>query len=242
MNKYVILGDIHGRTIWKDIIEKESPDKIIFLGDYVSSHEGILANQQITNLEEILNYRKDNPNKVILLRGNHDLCFLGYDWAECSGFNQTVYNYMSQEKFKKRFEELTQWLYLDKSLKTVFSHAGISSVWLQEVINYLTINDSLENILNKINFIQPCELFGFTPNSLYDFIGDSVTQPLTWIRPNTLRICNIAEYNQVVGHTVQSEGVSSINTLNNQTIWLCDALGVKSYLTIENRLFTPTKL
>lgn len=39
--KILILGDIHGRTIWKQIIENENPDKIIFLGDYVSTHEDI---------------------------------------------------------------------------------------------------------------------------------------------------------------------------------------------------------
>ena len=52
--KILILGDIHGRTIWKDIIEKESPDKVIFLGDYVSTHDNISADQQLSNLNNIL--------------------------------------------------------------------------------------------------------------------------------------------------------------------------------------------
>ena len=39
--RYLVIGDIHGRTIWKNIIEEENPDKIIFLGDYVSTHEDI---------------------------------------------------------------------------------------------------------------------------------------------------------------------------------------------------------
>ena len=43
MMKIVVLGDIHGLTVWKDIIDKEQPDQVIFLGDYVSSHEGISA-------------------------------------------------------------------------------------------------------------------------------------------------------------------------------------------------------
>ena len=34
----LVLGDIHGRTIWKDIIDTENPDLIIFLGDYVTTH------------------------------------------------------------------------------------------------------------------------------------------------------------------------------------------------------------
>ena len=71
--KTLVLGDIHGRTIWKDIIKKENPDKVIFLGDYVTTHEGISSEQQISNLEEILTYKEENSDKVILLRGNHKI-------------------------------------------------------------------------------------------------------------------------------------------------------------------------
>ena len=71
--KILVLGDIHGRLIWKDIIEKENPDRVIFLGDYVSTHKDISSTQQINNLEEILAYKEDNPDKVILLRGNHKI-------------------------------------------------------------------------------------------------------------------------------------------------------------------------
>ena len=69
--KILVLGDIHGRTIWKNIIEKENPDKIIFLGDYVSTHDNISADQQLSNLNNILNYKEESSDKVILLRGNH---------------------------------------------------------------------------------------------------------------------------------------------------------------------------
>ena len=83
--KTLVLGDIHGRLVWYDIIEKEHPDKIIFLGDYVSTHDDISVEQQCMNLEDILNHKVDNPDKVILLRGHHDMQHLGYYWAECSG-------------------------------------------------------------------------------------------------------------------------------------------------------------
>ena len=71
--KELVLGDIHGRTIWKDIIKKENPDRVIFLGDYVTTHEGISSEQQISNLEEILTYKEENSSKVTLLRGNHKI-------------------------------------------------------------------------------------------------------------------------------------------------------------------------
>ena len=71
--KILVLGDIHGRLIWKDIIEKENPDRVIFLGDYVSTHEDISSTQQINNLVDILTYKENNQDKVVLLRGNHKI-------------------------------------------------------------------------------------------------------------------------------------------------------------------------
>lgn len=71
--KTLVLGDIHGRVCWKDIIKKENPDLTIFLGDYVTSHEGINSEDQINNVLEILDYKENNPQNVICLHENHDL-------------------------------------------------------------------------------------------------------------------------------------------------------------------------
>ena len=228
----LVIGDIHGKTIWKDIIKKENPDKIIFLGDYVTTHEGISSEAQIANLEEILDYKEANSSKVILLRGNHDIQHLGYYWAECSGLDRTVLEYMSKETFKERFLSLTQWVYIDKELNTIFSHAGVSRVWMESV------NCDIEDL----NTLIPSELFGFTPDSLFDCYGDSVTQPPTWIRPRALCKCNISGYDQVVGHTPVTHGIVNIRkaTKENRNIWLCDALGLSKYLLIENGTFIPS--
>lgn len=231
MSKILVLGDIHGRPFWKEIIEKENPDKIIFLGDYVSTHEGISAEQQLSNLEEILTYKENNPDKVILLRGNHDTQHLGYYWAECSGWDGQVWGVMSQSEFKERFLKLTQWVYIDEELETIFSHAGVSDVWME--------NSEIDSV-HDINSLEPSELFGFTPNYYGDCYGDSETQPPVWIRPQALRRCNVKGWDQVVGHT----SVRTITNVgkyakNKQNIWLCDALGVKQYLVIDNNEFQP---
>lgn len=250
--KTLILGDIHGRSIWKDVIEKEVPDRVIFLGDYVSTHEGIPAEEQLSNLSEILEYKEQNVDKVILLRGNHDMQHLGYYWAECSGYDMKVQQFMSNPEFLNKFLSLTQWIYIDDDLKTIFSHAGISKTWLNLVEKHIvteigsqyddgTIDD--EQVLRYINNITPCELFGFIPDNAYDFYGESKTQPPTWIRPNTLQKCNILGYDQVVGHTTR-RGVSKISqsTKGKHIIWLCDALGSGSYLTINDKEFIINKI
>lgn len=232
--KILVLGDIHGRSIWKDIIEKENPDKIIFLGDYVSTHENFSAKQQLSNLEDILNYKEENSDKVILLRGNHDIQHLGYYWAKCSGYYLTICQYMSESNFKERFLKLTQWIYIDENLKTIFSHAGVSQIWMD--------NSKIKSIY-EINNLEPSELFEFNPESFYDYYGDSVTQPPIWIRPQALYECNIADWDQVVGHTPVIKDIINIRefTKNNRNIWLCDALNISKYLIIDNNEFIPSE-
>ena len=231
MSKILVLGDTHGRPFWKEIIEKENPDKIIFLGDYVSTHEGISAEQQLSNLEEILTYKENNPGKVILLRGNHDTQHLGYYWAECSGWDGQVWGAMSQSEFKERFLKLTQWVYIDEELKTIFSHAGVSDVWMK--------NSEIDSV-HDINSLEPSELFGFTPNYYGDCYGDSETQPPVWIRPQALCKCNVKGWDQVVGHTPVRAIINvGKSAKDKQNIWLCDALGVKQYLVIDNNEFQP---
>ena len=231
MSKILVLGDTHGRPFWKEIIEKENPDKIIFLGDYVSTHEGISAEQQLSNLEEILIYKENNPDKVILLRGNHDTQHLGYYWAECSGWDGQVWGVMSQSEFKERFLKLTQWVYIDEELETIFSHAGVSDVWMK--------NSEIDSV-HDINSLEPSELFGFTPNYYGDCYGDSETQPPLWIRPQALCKCNVKGWDQVVGHTPVRTIINvGKSAKGKQNIWLCDALGVKQYLVIDNNEFQP---
>lgn len=225
MSKTLILGDIHGRTVWKDMAHQDF-DKVVFLGDYCTTHDHITSKGQISNLEEILTFKEDNPDKVILLRGNHDTQMLGYSWAECSPTDVVVQAYMSKPDFKEYFLNNTQWVYIED--KVLFSHAGVSKVWLKDIAHL--------NSVDKINNLPPSEIFGFTPDNYFDVYGTSKTQPPTWIRPSTLYTCGVDGYTQVIGHTP----VEHINKVGN--IWLCDALGVHEYLTLEDGKFMQVKL
>lgn len=235
--KTLVLGDIHGRTCWKNIIEIEQPDKIIFLGDYVSTHENISEEQQISNLREIMDYKIQNNDKVILLRGNHDMQHCGFAWAS---FRSGLY-WMVQKWLMENIDEfldLTQWVHIEDNI--IFSHAGISKRWFKDS-NFKSIEDINNSPVN-------CK-FAFN-GKFSDYTGISETQPLTWIRPGTLVFCAIPDYIQVVGHT-------PVKTICNFTefakinykpsieeteldfappIWCCDNLP-KEYLVIEDKQF-----
>lgn len=243
--KILVLGDTHGKTLWKEIINKENPNLIIFLGDYVTTHHDETPEEQIHNLLSILRYKEARPESVILLRGNHDMQMLGYYWAECSGFDSKLYELMTG--IKDQFLERTQWLYAyqfgDKFF--VFSHAGVSNTWFENVKNITNVSCIVD-----INNLEPSELFGFTPDSPWDCYGESVTQPCTWIRPGSL-ITDMPEgIIQVVGHTpVKNQCVNLTTEFRARKVegskgyqkfasvpdlWLCDAIDNKSYLIIED--------
>jgi predicted MPP superfamily phosphohydrolase len=226
--KIVVLGDIHGRTVWMDIIVKEQPDQVIFLGDYVSTHDNVSDEVQVSNLKDILRYKDEHP-ETILLRGNHDLQHLDYDWAGCSGYFRRVAELMAD--LKEEFLAKTQWIHVMGN--TVFSHAGISKKWL--AANRLTLDD--------INTLEPTELFGFNIKYDWDIYGTSPEQPPTWIRPTTLFTVMIPGYDQVVGHT-EVKHCLNLNDIGGifNNLWLCDALGNGSYLVIENNVFSEHKL
>ena len=240
-NKIVVIGDVHGRGCWMDIINKnEDADLFVFLGDYVSTHENISPRQQIANLLAILNLKEMMPERVILLRGNHDMQHLGYDWAECSGFFREVEKEMSKPEARDRYLRDTQWVYVYNDI--IFSHAGITKRWFK---------DSGVEKVEDINTLPPSELFGFRPCKFSDYYGISETQGPTWIRPYTLIDYALPGYTQVVGHTPVKQICNLKDELEKhdpenytgeeQNIWLCDRLP-NEYLIIENGEFKPTKI
>ena len=218
--KTIIFGDTHGRTAWKSVIEQEQPDKVIFLGDYVSTHDDISPTQQIENLKDILRYKKSNEDNVILLRGNHDYQHLGFYWARCSGHDPYVLKYMSD--IKDLFLSLTQNVYIENNV--IYSHAGVSSEWMEQVakIKYPEL----------INDLEVDEKFGFWPCKMSDYYGTSPTQPPTWIRPQTLEEYAIKDYTQVVGHT-PVHNITKIVSESGTGIWLCDCMPKQYLLNID---------
>lgn len=248
--KILILGDIHGRPFWRDIIGKENPDLTIFLGDYVTTHELYTAEQQLVELEAILDYKEANPGKVIMLRGNHDLDGLGYYWAQCYPSAADVRGTMSKEReLGKRFLKNTQWLYgMSVAGKpTICAHAGVTNEWLEQE---LKITKFTPETIDIINAMEPDEHFGFT-GGRWDNYGTDPQQSCVWIRPQTLDYHHVPGFDQIVGHTgtygscechkmFEQDGDRFFE--GNDVLWECDALQQKAYLIIEDGKYIPRTL
>lgn len=249
--KILVLGDIHGRPFWRNIVDKEHPDLTIFLGDYVTTHELYTPEQQLTELKAILDFKEANPDKVIMLRGNHDLDGLGYYWAACYPSAAGVQGEMSKDKaLGKRFLKNTLWIYgMNIAGKpTIFAHAGVSTEWLKQELG---IEKFTPNTIDEINVMEPNEHFGFT-GGRWDNYGTDPQQSCVWIRPMTLIKVHVPGYDQVVGHTGTHRGCESMTMIDkledgthvasNDILWQCDALQQKAYLIIEDGKYTPKTL
>jgi len=222
MNKTIIIGDVHGRDQWKQIVAQEKDaDTVIFLGDYFDSFN-ISAVEQMHNFKEIVEFKEtsftnagtddQHKTRVIMLIGNHDYHY----FPEINDSSTSGYQKRMAMVIKQLIGENREHLEVAYRMgEFVFSHAGISSEWLDD-----TVMDWTEkNMVDKIN-----ELFKYTPLALdyrsYRMLnstevigsggyGNESYQGPMWIRPKALMSVNKDTLRkkiiQVVGHTYQNE-------------------------------------
>lgn len=70
--KIIALGDTHGRHTWRKKAKENDYNKFIFVGDYFDSRENISPRFQIENFKRILEFKRSDPERIVLLIGNHD--------------------------------------------------------------------------------------------------------------------------------------------------------------------------
>lgn len=225
--KIVAIGDIHGLDIWKKIIEANlDADLFIFLADYFDSFdESLTPTIQINNYLEIINFKKENMDKCILLIGNHDFHYMSGCIGAYGGFNMTTYTNVHSLLMEHLRENLLQVAYEHSNY--LFTHAGVSNTWFEEnIIN----NVHLDNTIDSIN-----DLFIYTPNK-FNFLyspldrsndGNSKENGPLWIRPESLVKDLYSSYIQVVGHT----HYTYVNIIDEKLI-VVDSLPYK-YLVID---------
>ena len=56
--KTIIIGDVHGTTHWKDILDFENPNRVIFIGDYFDGYDNNV--NEIQNFKNIIQYKNYN--------------------------------------------------------------------------------------------------------------------------------------------------------------------------------------
>jgi UDP-2,3-diacylglucosamine pyrophosphatase LpxH len=228
--KTVILGDTHGRDCWKQIVASESPDRVIFIGDYFDSFDNT-AVEQMHNFKEIIDWKQSGQSEVIMLIGNHDYHYMRGVSQYYSGYQSGARPAIEQLLYENR--QHMQMAYGMGGF--IFTHAGVSMDWLQ-AHGY----DNESNLIDWINDMWKYKpnVFGFAGRDPY---GDSKISSPIWIRPYSLQAANRDtlrdQFIQVVGHTTQGK----IDTEGKSTggrYYYIDTLGTSGQYMILEQIST----
>jgi predicted MPP superfamily phosphohydrolase len=184
--KIICVPDIHQSNHWRKLlkIDLNTIDKIVFLGDYFDNWENEWPHQG-ENFENIIQFKKDVPDKIDVLFGNHDTSYLLDE--RCSGYQH--YKAKAIKEMIENSMELMQVISVYDNY--IFSHAGVSCEWMR----CAGIKD-----INKINklFKERPDFFRWVGPDNY---GDNINEGPLWIRPESLSRTSVKGCNQIVGHT-----------------------------------------
>ena len=237
MNKTIFLGDTHGRDIWKAIITKANPDRVVFIGDYFDTfNKKLTPAVQMFNMNEIIEFKKTGVMEVILLIGNHDYHYfpeIGYNGT--SGYQSGAAIEIGRLLNENR-EHFQMAYLLDNVLCT---HAGVGYDWLVNQMQYSSQHE--DNIADFINDIWKYKPQSFQFNG-FDLTGESKTQTPIWIRPHSLMSGNKEtalkeQFIQIVGHTTVE--TIDMGKSTGGRYYVIDTLGKSGeYLIYEDGVFS----
>lgn len=197
MSKILILGDIHGRSFWKEPCNNWK-DKIIFLGDYHDPYGEYIEGEpnkaeSLINLRELAEFveSRRNTSDIICLLGNHDLSYF-------NGFCECRFDHWQKNEVKDLINSLNPQLYyiyedltIEEPHKYLFSHAGITKDWLD--CNNMELKD-LDNI--DITNISPLDQIPYSRGG-YNIYGSCIWNDLT-----DFQVQNpYKDYYQIFGHS-----------------------------------------
>lgn len=223
---YNIIGDIHGRTCWRELVQDDCVN--IFVGDYFDPYIPISYDELMQNFREIIAFKQAHP-ETILLYGNHDLHYL------TSSERASRYDRLRAVDILQAFND-NKHLFngvayaIDNTI--LVTHAGVTREWYEKEFGAYKsekppvvakdINDLWAH--NKVEFT-----FAANTMSWLDKYGESPTHSPMWIRPWTLAEHNLfagTPYKQIFGHT-QIDDITPID--DNLVCVDCLETIVKSY-------------
>ena len=210
--KLLVVPDVHGRTFWKEVKNTEDTP-IVFLGDYLdpyTSIEGITGDTAIENFKEVLEFARQNRDRVTLLYGNHDsyafhstrMCSCRHDWDNI-------------EKITKMFDDNADMFHIayDTTVgnsRFLLTHAGVNPYWVQK--HRGTLGDDFGYTADELNAIPKDEALDILCDVSYYRGGLDSAGSFVWtdIREHVVNVKNLTQelthripdnLVQVFGHT-----------------------------------------
>ena len=219
MSNIIAIGDIHGSAEWRNIVEENNDAMVVFLGDYLDPYGPYNRYDILNNLADIIEYKRNNMQRVVLLLGNHDLHYINYDIQICTRYNIKLAE-VAGLLFNYNFN-LFQYAYQINNI--VFTHAGISHQWFEFDFKG-DINRNIAEQLNNPTNEQLVKLFqiGSARGGGLDIKGG-----IFWADSSELSD-PLHGFTQVVGHN-RVPYIMEFKYTNDNKIIFCDCLGDGMY-------------
>ena len=202
MATYNIIGDIHGRTSWKDLVDETCIN--VFVGDYFDPYQPMTIFDLKRNFLAIVEYKKARPDNVVLLYGNHD-----YEYLPNVNEQSSRYNGLYAKSIRDLLVDaapLFHGVAYAIGEKYLVTHAGVTRPWKDKYLPDVT-NINPSSMARAINALWESDkpAFGFRYNAeMFDFYGESPQHSPIWVRPQMLGWHNLykrTDVIQIVGHS-----------------------------------------
>ena len=150
MNDILIVPDVHGRSFWLPALDYSG--EVIFLGDYVDPYpqEGVSVEEAYQALLKIVKFKQENPDRVVLLLGNHEMQYFNSDF----GAGRFSRDY--EMKFREILtgDETKGLFQICKQIgKYLFIHAGLTKHWYdRHYDDFKDLGATLEEQLTGVFF------------------------------------------------------------------------------------------
>ena len=204
----LIIPDIHGRPFWKKAVEEnmDKVDKIIFLGDYLDPYpwENITRKEAIANFDEVIKFKVDNKEKVILLLGNHDFPYIDKKIFFTRSRYDSSNAYHIEEMFRSH-RSLFQLAYDEKvgDKLYLFTHAGLIPLWYKKH----------ESLIGDLTVKNLNHLYGI-PGGIKSLCEASYYRG-GWDQFGSIVWCDVMEMTEETQHSKEVEGLS----INDKLPW-----------------------
>jgi len=210
----IIIPDVHGRDFWRwTVAQRKEEDALIFLGDYLDPYEDewIYWSDAYKGLLDIIALKRENPEKVVLLFGNHDLHYL---YPSLRG---SRYNEYQAEKIRKTFVDNMDCFQMAAECEIdeqryLFTHAGVNRAWLEKYVDVFgpaeqVTADTFNRMMFKEAFVKA---LGDVSSLRWgkNRAGSMVWADVEEFEWNEARLSGVI---QVFGHTLQDNGLRVID-------------------------------
>lgn len=215
----IVIGDVHGRTSWRKIVDRHTGCRFVFLGDYCDPYEKMPGEAVLDNLMEIFQFKKAHPDEVVLLLGNHDVHYTEDRAPIWSRFD--LEQAWQIEEILTENKDLFQCAYSQWGI--LFTHAGVSDAWFRQSFGGDVDGDVVSQFHARAADVALYHC-GASRRGLHPHGG------IYWAGKSEM-LCPLRGTTQVVGHT-RTEGVERIESAEG-VVYFCDCLEKGKCLMIE---------